>query len=113
MPTQAITKFEWRQKMKKRHHSSPKGELIATRCPSDSNARATYQKLVNKLFKQQIGRNVEVYVDNMLVKSQAIQDHVQDLAETFDVLRRHNMKLNFSKCASGVLKEKFLGFMIT
>ena len=58
------------------------------------NAGATYQRLVNKVFKDQIGRNMEVYVDDMLVKSTQIPDHVQDLKETFRTLRRHRMKLN-------------------
>ncbi|XP_077248571.1 uncharacterized protein LOC143888135 [Tasmannia lanceolata] len=83
-------------------------------CPKDSyplpkidqlidatNAGATDQRLVNKLFKKQIGRNMEVYVDDMLVKSQSAQDHVSDLKETFHVLREHNMKLNPTKCAFG------------
>ena len=56
---------------------------------------------------------MEVYVDDMLVKSQATQDNIQDLAETFDVLRRHDMKLNLSKCAFGISKGKFLSFIVT
>ncbi|XP_077219760.1 uncharacterized protein LOC143853950 [Tasmannia lanceolata] len=77
------------------------------------NAGATYQRLVNKLFKKQIGRNMEVYVDDMLVKSQSAKDHVSDLKETFQVLREHNMKLNPTKCAFGVGAGKFLGFMVS
>src|SRR3954470_13120789 len=55
------------------------------------NADATYQRLVNKLFRHQIGKNIEVYVDDMLVKSTKENDHVKDLRETFEVLKRHNM----------------------
>ncbi|XP_077222133.1 uncharacterized protein LOC143855976 [Tasmannia lanceolata] len=77
------------------------------------NARATYQRLVNKLFREQIGRNMEVYVDDMLVKSQSVKDHVSDLKETFQVLKEHNMKLNLTKCSFGVGAEKFLGFMVS
>src|SRR5436190_20731114 len=58
------------------------------------NAGATYQRLVNKLFKHQIERNVEVYVDDMLVKSAKEVDHIKDLWKTFEVLKRYNMKLN-------------------
>uniref|UniRef100_A0A2N9EDC4 Integrase catalytic domain-containing protein n=1 Tax=Fagus sylvatica TaxID=28930 RepID=A0A2N9EDC4_FAGSY len=54
--------------------------------------RATYQRLVNKMFHDQIGRNVEVYVDDMLVKSKENEDHVIDLKETFQALRTYNMK---------------------
>ena len=57
------------------------------------NAGATYQRLVNKMFHDQIGRNVEVYVDDMLVKSKKDEDHLADLTETFQALRRYNMKL--------------------
>ncbi|GMH29156.1 hypothetical protein Nepgr_030999 [Nepenthes gracilis] len=53
------------------------------------NVGATYQWLVNKIFEAQIGRNVEVYVDDMFVKSKVTNDHVRDLSETFEVLRKH------------------------
>ena len=63
------------------------------------NAGAIYQRLVNHMFRPQIGRNVEVYVDDMLVKSQDEEIHLDDLQETFYTLRQYNMKLNPSKCA--------------
>lgn len=65
------------------------------------------------MFKGQIGRNVEVYVDNMLVKSLQIEQHLSDLDETFQTLRRHKIKLNPSKCAFWVSAKKFLGFMVS
>jgi hypothetical protein len=77
------------------------------------NAGATYQRLVNKMFKEQMGRNGEVYVDDMLVKSLQAPDHVADLRETFGTLRRYKMKLNPSKCPFGVSFEQFLGFMVS
>ena len=77
------------------------------------NASATYQRLMNKMFAQQIRRNVQVYMDNMLVKSQREEDNLEDLRETFDTLRSYNMKLNLGKCAFGVTVEKFLGFMVS
>ena len=58
------------------------------------NAGATYQRLMNKMFAHQIGRNVQVYVDDMLVKSLREEDHLDDLRETFNTLRSYNMKLN-------------------
>ena len=58
------------------------------------NAGATYQRLMNRMFAPQIGRNVQVYMDNMLVKSRREEDHLKDLKETFDTLRSYNMKLN-------------------
>ena len=66
------------------------------------NVGATYQRLMKKMFAHQIGRNVQVYVDDMLVKSQREKDHLDDLKETFDTLRFYNMKLNLSKSAFGV-----------
>ena len=77
------------------------------------NAGETYQRLVNHMFRPQIGRNVEVYVDNMLLKSQDEGIHLDDLQETFDTLRQYNMKLNPSKCAFGESSGKFLGFMVS
>ena len=77
------------------------------------NARATYQRLMNQMFTHQIGRNVQVYVDDMLVKSLRENDHLDDLSETFNTLRSYNMKLNPNKCAFGVTAGKFLGFMVS
>ena len=68
---------------------------------------------MNKMFAHQIGRNVQVYVDDMLVKSRRGDDHLDDLKETFDTLRSYNMKLNPSKCAFEVMAEKFLRFMVS
>ncbi|KAL5563843.1 hypothetical protein UlMin_033590 [Ulmus minor] len=76
------------------------------------NAGATYQRLVNKMFKQQIGRTMEVYVDDMLVKSLKADKHIDNLRESFEVLREYKMKLNPAKCAFGVTSGKFLGFMV-
>ena len=65
------------------------------------------------MFHPQIGRNVEVYVDDMLVKILDEKKHLDDLQETFDKRRQYNMKLNPSKCAFGVSSRKFLGFMVS
>ena len=77
------------------------------------NAGATYQRLMNRMFHDQIGRNVEVYVDDMLVKSKEEGGHLDDLRETFETLHKYQMKLNPSKCAFGVYLGKFLGFMVS
>uniref|UniRef100_A0A2N9IAH4 Uncharacterized protein n=1 Tax=Fagus sylvatica TaxID=28930 RepID=A0A2N9IAH4_FAGSY len=77
------------------------------------NAGATYQRLMNRMFHDQIGRNVEVYVDDMLVKSKEEDGHLDDLRETFETLRKYQMKLNPSKSAFGVYSGKFLGFMVS
>ena len=77
------------------------------------NAGAIYQRLVNHMFRPQIGQNVEVYVNNMLVKSLDEGSHLDDLQETFETLKRYKMKLNPSKCAFGVSSGKILGFMVS
>ena len=77
------------------------------------NAGATYQRLVNKMFSKQFGRNIEVYVDNMLIKSKEEPTHLDDLKETFATIRQYQMKLNPSKCAFGIASRKFLGFMVS
>jgi hypothetical protein len=77
------------------------------------NAGATYQRLMNRMFKKQMGQNVEVYVDDMLVKSAKAPDHVSDLKETFNTIRRYMMRLNPAKCAFGVSSGKFLGYLVS
>ena len=69
--------------------------------------------LVNKIFHNQIERNMEVYIDDMLVKSKKMEDHITDLDETFKILKQYNMKLNPSKCAFGVSSGKILEFMVS
>ena len=77
------------------------------------NTGATYQRLVNKIFDKQIGRNMEVYVDDMLVKSKEELAHLDDLRETFATLKQYQMKLNPGKCVFCVASGKFLGFMVS
>jgi hypothetical protein len=77
------------------------------------NAGATYQMMVTKMFSELLGKTVEVYIDDMVVKSVKGTNHVEDLRQVFSILRRHNLKLNASKCAFGVGSGKFLGFMVT
>ena len=76
------------------------------------NVVATYQHLVNMMFKGQIGKTMEVYVNDMLVKSKAASDHIAHLADMFKILRKYRMKLNPLKCAFSVAFRKFLGFMV-
>ena len=77
------------------------------------NIRATYQRLVNKIFKVQIRSNMKVYVDDILVKNPQFFDYVRDLKEAFSILRRYQMKLNLTKCAFGVIFENFFGFLVS
>ncbi|GKV50051.1 hypothetical protein SLEP1_g56766 [Rubroshorea leprosula] len=77
------------------------------------NAGATYQKLVQIIFKLQISRNIEVYVDDMIVTSVRAEDHIDDLDETFQNLRPAQMKLNPLKCTFAVESGKFLGCVVS
>ena len=76
------------------------------------NTGATYKRLVNRMFQKQIGTTMEVYIDDMLVKSTTAELHIAHLSEAFQILREYNMKLNPAKCAFGVSAEKFLGFIV-
>ncbi|XP_072062195.1 uncharacterized protein [Arachis hypogaea] len=77
------------------------------------NAVTTYQRLMNKIFKDLIGKTVEVYVDDILVKTTKAEDLISDLETVFASLWQHGMRLDPLKCAFAVEAGKFLGFMIT
>ena len=65
------------------------------------------------MFKPQLGRSIEVYVDDMVVKSKVVSEHVGDLTSIFEILRKHKLRLNASKCLFRVVLGKFLGYMVT
>ena len=77
------------------------------------NVGATYQRLVTKMFRLLLGKTMEVYIDDMLVKSKELPYHVTHLKESFELLRAYDMKLNPLKCAFRVSVGRFLGFMAT
>ena len=77
------------------------------------NAGATYQRMVNRIFGHMIGKSMEAYVDDMLVKSKESRHHLDDLEEAFQCMRIHQVRLNPAKCAFGVEAGKFLGFMVS
>ncbi|XP_010513400.1 PREDICTED: uncharacterized protein LOC104789393 [Camelina sativa] len=77
------------------------------------NAGATYQRLVNMMFADLLGKTMEVYIDDMLVKSLIAEQHVQHLAECFDILDQFQMKLNPTKCTFRVTSGEFLGYIVT
>ncbi|GJX28588.1 reverse transcriptase domain-containing protein [Tanacetum coccineum] len=76
------------------------------------NAGATYQRLVDKAFHKQIGRNLEVYVDDLVIKIRTEDEIIRDIEETFKTLREINMKLNPKKCTFGVEEGMFLGYKV-
>ncbi|KAM1635428.1 hypothetical protein ACFXTN_012260 [Malus domestica] len=77
------------------------------------NAGATYQRLVNMMFKKHIRVTMKVYVDDIMVKGNYRSDHLRNLAETFSILKEYKMKLNPAKCTFGVSSSRFLGYLAT
>ena len=77
------------------------------------NAGSTYQRMMTRMFEPQSGKNIEIYVDDMVVKSKVVSGHLGDLGGIFHVLRRHKLRLNASKCSFGMGLGKFLGDMVT
>jgi hypothetical protein len=77
------------------------------------NAGATFQRLMNMMFCEQIGMDMEVYVDDILVKSILPIDHISDLLEAFRILNQYRMKLILVKCSFGVSLGKFLRYMVS
>ena len=77
------------------------------------NAGSTYQKMMTKMFEPQLGKSIEVYIDDMVVKSKVASKHVGDIRNIFEILRKHKLCLNASKCSFGVGSDKFLGYMVT
>ncbi|GKB73705.1 reverse transcriptase domain-containing protein [Tanacetum coccineum] len=94
-------------------HTS-QGVYCYTKMPfSLKNAGATYQRLVDRAFDNHVGRNMEVYVDDLVIKSHTEADMLRDIGETFRTLQKINMKLNPKKCTFGAVEGVFLGYTIT
>ena len=77
------------------------------------NAGSTYQRMMTRMFELQLDKNIEIYVDDMVVKIKMVSEHLGDLNGTFNVLRRHKLRLNASKCSFGMGSGKFLGYLVT
>ena len=71
------------------------------------NARSTYQRMVTRMFKPYLGKNVEAYIDDMVMKSKVVIEHLSDLGSVFKILRKHRLRLNASKCSFGISSGKF------
>ena len=77
------------------------------------NVGSTYQRMMTKMFELQLGKNIEVYIDDMMVKSKVVSEHVGNLGNIFEIVRRHKLRLNASKCSFSMGLGKFLGYMVT
>ncbi|GJT05336.1 reverse transcriptase domain-containing protein [Tanacetum coccineum] len=101
-----------REDEKKTALYTDQGTYCYTKMPFGlKNARATYRRLIDAAFQSQIGRNLEAYVDDIVIKSSNKKALLADIAEMFDNLRKINMKLNQKKCSFGVEEGNFLGYM--
>ena len=76
------------------------------------NAGSTYQKMMRRMFEPQLGKTVEIYIDDMVVKSKVTSEHMKDLGNIFEILRKHKLCLNAYKCFFGVGSSKFLGYVV-
>ena len=76
------------------------------------NAGSTYQRIMTKMFESQMGKNIKVYIDDMVVKSKTVSEHIEDLTNIFDIPRGHKLHLNAFKCSFRVRSGKFLGYMV-
>ena len=77
------------------------------------NVGSTYQRMMTKMFEPQLDRSIEVYINDTVVKSNVMSEHVEDRTNIFEILREHNLRLNASKCSFGVGSRKCLGYMVT
>ena len=77
------------------------------------NAGSTYQRIMTRMFKSQLGKNIEIYIDDMVVKSKVVSEHLGDLGTIFEILRMYKLRLNASKCSFDMGSGKFLGYMVT
>ena len=76
------------------------------------NVGSTYQRMMKRMFESQLGKNIEIYIDDMMVKSKVVSEHLGDLGNILEVLRKYKLCLNASKCLFGVESSKFLGYMV-
>ena len=77
------------------------------------NAGSTYQQMMTKIFEPQLSRSIKVYIDDMVVKSKIVFEHVKDLTNIFEILTKYKLRLNASKCSFVVGSGKFLGYMVS
>ena len=77
------------------------------------NTGSTYQRMMTRMFKSLLAKNIEIYIDDMVVKSKVVSEHLGDLKVIFEILKSYKLRLNASKCSFGVGSSKFLGYMVT
>nr|GEU61746.1 uncharacterized mitochondrial protein AtMg00810-like [Tanacetum cinerariifolium] len=107
-----LTEAGRRLRQKKRGQALERAKAIPEEVNKLMDAGATYQRLVDSAFEGKVGHNLEVYVDDLIIKSHTEDELVRDIEETFRTLRKINMKLNPKKCTFGATEGMFLGYLI-
>ena len=69
--------------------------------------------MMTRMFESQLGKNIEIYIDDMVVKSKVVSEHLEDLGTIFEIIQKYKLRLKASKCSFGVGSGKFLGYMVT
>ena len=77
------------------------------------NVGSMYQRMMTRMFEPLLRKNIEIYIDDMVVKSNVVSEYLGDLQVIFKILRSYKLRLNASKCSFGVGSGKFLGYMVT
>ena len=77
------------------------------------NVGSTYQRTMTRMFESLLGKNIEIYINDIVVKSKVVSEHLGNLRVIFEILRSYKLRLNASKCSFGVRSGKFLGYMVT
>ena len=94
--------------------TTPVGNYHYKVMPFDlKNAGSTYQRMMTRMFESLLGKNIEIYIDDMVVKSKMVLEHLGNFRVVFEILRSFKLRLNASKCSFGVGSGKFLGYMVT
>ena len=77
------------------------------------NVGSTYQMMMTRMFEPQLEKNIEVYIDDIVVKSKVVSEHMEDLEDIFEILWKYKLRLNASKCSFGMGSGKLMGYMVT
>ena len=77
------------------------------------NVGSIYQRMMTRMFESQLGKNIKIYKDDMVVKSKMVSEHLGDLRAIFEILKKYKLWLNASKCSFGMGSGKLLGYMVT
>ena len=115
MPSKAIIRYLWPWLIReKTAFVTPIGNYHYKVMPFGlKNVGSTYQRMMTRMFESQLGKNIEIYIDDMVVKSKMVLEHLGDLRAIFEILRMYKLCLNASKCSFGMGSGKFLGYMVT